>query len=83
GVNNDKGGWKLPEYNSKQSYRDAYRVTARFFVWLEKKYDKKLVRKLNTAMREKKYTPEFWEKETGKSIDELWQAYASEPSIEG
>ena len=34
-------------------------------------------------MRKKEYTPGFWEKETGKSIDELWQAYASEPSIAG
>lgn len=83
GVNNDKGGWKLPEYNSKQSYQDAYRVTARFFVWIEKNYDKNMVRKLNTAMRQKEYTPGFWKKETGKTIDELWQAYASDPSIAG
>lgn len=81
GVNNDEGGWKLPEYNSKQSYRNAYRVTARFFLWLEKNYDKNLVKKLNADMRNKEYSPDFWQKETGKTIDELWDAYGKNPSI--
>jgi basic secretory peptidase family protein len=81
GVNNEKSGWKLPEYNNKQKYTDAYRVAARFFIYLTSNYDKKLVRKLDSAMRNKKYTPGFWEKETGKTIDELWKAYASNPSI--
>lgn len=82
GVNNGPGGWKLPDYNSKQHYTDAYRVTARFFVWIEKNNQKKLVVRLDKAMREKKYTPDFWKKETGKTIDELWAAYAANPSLQ-
>ena len=81
GVNNGPGGWKLTEYNPKQSYNNAYRITARFFVWLEKHYDKKLVKKLNTAMRNKKYTADFWKDETGKTIDKLWQDYSANPTI--
>ena len=81
GVNNPKGGWKLPEYNSRQNYTDAYRVTARFFVWIEKNYSKNLVKKLDAVMRNKKYTPAFWKKETGKTVDELWKAYAGNPVI--
>jgi hypothetical protein len=82
GVNNGPGGWTLPEYSNKQSYRDAYRVTARFFTWVEKNYKKNLVKNLDAAMRNKEYTSDFWEKETGKTIDELWKAYAADPSIQ-
>ena len=81
GVNNAKGGWKLPEYNSRQSYTNAYRVTARFFVWVEKNYRKNFVEKLDAAMRNKEYTDSFWKKETDKTVDELWNAYAANPVI--
>jgi hypothetical protein len=32
-------------------------------------------------MREKTYNEEFWTKQTGKTIDELWSEYASKPVI--
>jgi hypothetical protein len=81
GVNNEAGNWWLPEHNMKQSYRDAYRVTARFFLWIEKNYKKDFVKKLDADMRNKEYTPEFWKSETGKTVDELWSLYAADPSI--
>ncbi len=81
GVNNEAGGWQLPDYNSRQNYTDAYRVTARFLQWIEKKYKKDLVQKLDADMRNKKYTPAFWKKETGKTVDELWEEYAANPAI--
>lgn len=81
GVNNEAGKWSLPEYNVKQSYRDAYRVTARFFLWIEKNYKRDLVKKLDADMRQKEYTQEFWKRETGKTIDELWSLYAAGPSL--
>lgn len=81
GVNNEAGKWSLPEYSTKQSYRDAYRVTARFFLWIEKNYKKDLVKKLDADMRQKEYTQEFWERETGKTIDELWSIYAADPEL--
>ncbi len=62
GVNNASSGWRLPDYNSKQNYTDAYRVTARFFVWIEKNYKRNLVKKLNTAMRDKLYNSWLLEK---------------------
>lgn len=82
GVNNDNSGWTLPQYNDKQKYTDAYRVTARFFLYLNKNYQKNLVKDLDSAMRNKEYTSGFWEKETGKTIDELWKDYAANPSID-
>lgn len=81
GVNNDASGWKLTEFNNKQNYTNAYRVTARVFVWIEKNYKKDFVKKLDAAMREKKYTDDFWKYETGKTVDQLWEAYAANPVI--
>ena len=81
GVNNEAGKWELPEHNMKQSYRDAYRVTARFFLWVEKNYKKDFVKKLDAEMRKKEYTPEFWKSETGKTVDELWKLYEGNPAI--
>jgi hypothetical protein len=35
GLFNAEEGWSLPPVTEAQSYSDGYRVTARFFVWLE------------------------------------------------
>ncbi|WP_069660974.1 basic secretory protein-like protein [Arcticibacter eurypsychrophilus] len=81
GVDNKGANWKVPEYTDKQSYTDAYRVTARFLYWLEKNKDKGLVKKLDHAMRSKKYTEDFWVKNTGKTVDQLWDEYSKKPAI--
>ncbi|HEY5391744.1 MAG TPA: basic secretory protein-like protein [Hanamia sp.] len=81
GVNNKEADWTLPDYNSRQNYTNAYRVTARFFIWLQQNYDKKLVQELNIAAREKTYTSAFWENKTGKTVDQLWNIYAENPTI--
>ncbi|HMR83270.1 MAG TPA: basic secretory protein-like protein [Niabella sp.] len=81
GVNNTAGNWSLPEFSEKQHYTNAYRVTARFFVWIEKNHNRKLVKQLDHAMRTKTYTENFWKKETGKTVDELWDDYKKNPKI--
>ncbi len=81
GVDNEGAKWALPDYNSKQSYTNSYRVTARFLVWIEKKYDKKLVKKMNAALHSKTYNKGLWEKYTGKNLDELWSVYKSNPAV--
>ena len=82
GVNNKNGGWKLPDYRTGQSYQNAYRVTARFLLWVEKNKYNKIVDDMDKAMREGTYTPELWTKLTGKSVDDLWSEYAQNPSLE-
>jgi predicted alpha-1,6-mannanase (GH76 family) len=82
GVNNKAAGWKLTPYSSKQSYTDSYRITARFLVWLTQNYDKNIVKKLDTQMRNKTYTKELWKDITGKSLDNLWKAYSDNPQID-
>ncbi|EHQ30487.1 basic secretory protein-like protein [Mucilaginibacter paludis] len=75
GVNNKRSGWKLPDYQQGQKYTDAYQITARFLVWLEKNKRPTIVNELNEAMRSGTYTPALWQKLTGKNVDELWKEY--------
>lgn len=81
GVDNKGAGWSLPSFKPEQSYKNAYRVTARFFIWLEKNAKSGIIVKLDSAMRSKTYTDEFWKAETGKTVDELWADYAKNPVI--
>ncbi|MBS1663774.1 MAG: secretory protein [Bacteroidetes bacterium] len=81
GVNNAKGNWKLPEYKETQHYTDAYRVTARFLLWVEKKKCPGIVDSLDKAAREGKYTYQLWAKLTGMSVESLWEEYKKDPII--
>lgn len=81
GVDNKGANWALPEFDASQNYDNSYRITARFFVWIEKNGPKNFVQKLDAAMRNHTYTEDFWQKQTGKNLDELWSAYAKNPLI--
>lgn len=81
GVDNEGANWKLPDYSTKQNFDNAYRVTARFFVWLEKKVHPGIVKKMNTALHTQQYKPELWKELTGKSVEELWSDYSKDPTI--
>jgi len=81
GVDNKGAGWALPEFKSTHKYDNSYRITARFFVWIEKNGPKDFVQKLDAAMRDHTYTRDFWKQQTGKSLDELWAAYSENPVI--
>lgn len=81
GVNNPAAGWTLPDVKPGQSYTNAYRITARFLVWLEQRKDKKIVETLDEVMRDHTYSDGIWEKLAGKNLDELWKEYVSDPKI--
>ncbi len=81
GVNNRKANWSLPEYDATQSYKDAYRVTARFLLWLEQRVKPGITITLDNAMRAGTYRPETWKELTGKTVDELWQDYGKNPAL--
>ncbi|RYU90333.1 secretory protein [Mucilaginibacter terrigena] len=81
GVANAAAGWKLPDYKPFSSYENAYRVTARFLLWIETKVKKGVVKNLDSQMRDRTYTAASWAKLTGKSVDELWQAYTANPAL--
>ena len=81
GVDNAGANWKLPDYTYKQNYQNAYRVTARFLVWLEENKHTGIVKELDAALRSKKYTPGIWKQLTGNTVDELWAEYGQNPAI--
>ncbi|MFZ4262231.1 basic secretory protein-like protein [Sphingobacterium sp. HJSM2_6] len=81
GVANEAGNWRLPKLEDKHSYENGYRVTARFFHWIETKVKKKTMKKLDLAMRNHTYSSDFWKEQTGKTIDELWADYKLNPAI--
>ncbi|MBR2987986.1 MAG: hypothetical protein IKC63_08200 [Clostridia bacterium] len=69
--------FSLPEFNQSQSYTDSYRVTARFFVWLDQQYDTTFMEQFNEALKTEVYTQTIFVKITGKTLDELWAIYAA------
>lgn len=75
GVDNAGSKWALPEYKASQSYKNSYRVTARFLNWLENNGNKGIVKKLDKQMRDHTYTEYTWNDLTGKTLDELWVEY--------
>lgn len=81
GVDNEGAKWVLPVYKVGQKYDNGYRITARFFVWMEKNGYTGIVKTLDKAMRAHNYSTEIWKKQTGKTLDELWDAYALNPSV--
>lgn len=81
GVDNAGANWKLPDYSASQNYDNAYRITARFFVWIEQHYNKSFVKQLDAAMRGKTYTDDFAKQQTGKTFPQLWEEYSKNPAI--
>jgi glycerophosphoryl diester phosphodiesterase len=81
GLYNTQAGWGLPDYRSGQNYTDAYTVTARFLVWLDKYVRPGIVKELDTRLRNGTYTDNTWNELTGQSVDRLWQTYAADPSL--
>ena len=64
-----------PVNPNRASYRDAYQVTAGFFMWIAVTYDTEFVRKLNEMGRKRTYSEDFFEQVSGKKLDDLWAEY--------
>ncbi|RYZ52971.1 MAG: hypothetical protein EOO14_16090 [Chitinophagaceae bacterium] len=82
GLNNKAANWTMPDFNTDQCYNNAYRITARFLVWLEKTNRNDLVKQLDASLRDKTYSADTWRSLTGKTVDELWAEYAKDPTLE-
>ena len=82
GVDNIGSKWSLPAYSAKQNYTNSYRITARFFAWLEKNVKPGLIATLDDELRKHTYTEKSWATLTGKNLDELWTDYSKNPEIE-
>ena len=60
---------------ARARYDASYRVSANFLNWVTQKYDKDIVRKINAALREGKYTEDLWKQYTGKTVQELGEGW--------
>lgn len=81
GVNNAAAKWALPDYKSTQNYDNAYRITARFLLWIEEKVKPGIVKELDSRLRKHTFTDDTWKQLTGKTVDELWKTYSANPAI--
>lgn len=71
-------GWALPaRLTEKQSYRNSYRITARFLQWLDEKHPG-AVDKLHRLMQDGTFKLEAFQTVTGKTADELWKECVSD-----
>jgi hypothetical protein len=81
GVDNIGSKWYLPAFKASQSYKNSYRVTARFFEWIDQKVKPGVAIALDKELRAHTYTEATWAALTGKNVDELWADYAKDPEI--
>lgn len=81
GVDNAGAKWTLPDYKAGQNYTNSYRITARFFIWVQNNIKSDLVKQLDDQLRKHTYTENSWKQLTGKTIDELWSSYTANPTV--
>jgi hypothetical protein len=81
GVDNIGSKWYLPAFKPTQSYTNSYRVTARFFEWIDQKVKPGMIVQIDKELRNHTYTEATWASLSGKSIDELWADYAKDPTV--
>ncbi|PRD49098.1 basic secretory protein-like protein [Sphingobacterium haloxyli] len=77
GVDNGAANWRLPDFKEEHHYTNSYRIAARFLDWAESTQKRGLIKKLDTALRDKKYTANIWMENTGKTLDQLWNMYST------
>lgn len=73
----EPGAWTPRIQPDRASYRDGYRTTAAFLAWLVEHKDREIVRKLNAASRERRFTTDLFREYTGQDIDALWREFAA------
>jgi hypothetical protein len=84
GVDNIGSKWFLPEFtasHNEKKYENSYRITARFFEWIDQKIKPGMIIQIDKELRNRTYNQETWVKLSGKTIDELWEAYAKNPEL--
>jgi hypothetical protein len=63
---------------TEKGYLRAYTVASSFLYWLEVRKDKEIVRQLNLALSQGKYTPDLFEQFCGEPLDGLWADFVKE-----
>lgn len=81
GFNNAAARWSMPDLKPDHKYTNAYRITARFFLWITQNYKADFVQQLDNSARKRTYSDSTWKELTGKTVDELWAEYLQKPAV--
>ena len=81
GVDNAGAKWTLPALKPEHTYKNSYRITARFFAWIEKHVKAGTIKAVDASLRNHSYKPELWTTLTGKDLDALWAEYVKNPEL--
>lgn len=72
---NKEAGWKLSSYEPQQHYTDGYQVTGGFLKYIVENHNKNMISLLNRSLKQGSCPSDIWIKNTGHTIDELWELY--------
>ena len=68
--------WSYPHCAAQfPHYTSGYWCTSAFLMYIDAKYGSKIVLGLNSALRQQGYSDDYFEKATGKKIDDLWAEF--------
>lgn len=81
GVDNVTANWTLPALKPEHTYKNSYRITARFFAWIEKNIKVGTIKAIDASLRDHSYNAEIWTRFTGKDLNALWADYVKNPEI--
>lgn len=81
GVDNTGSKWALPDLKETHHYKNSYRITARFFAWIEENVKDGTIKQVDKSLRDHTYTATIWTTLTGKDLDQLWADYIKNPII--
>ena len=69
-----KTSWSYPHCGQgSPHYTSGYWCSAAFLQFIERVYDKDIINKLNTALKNNRYHDSLFQEYTGKSLPELWE----------
>lgn len=82
GVDNIGSKWFLPTFKAKEKgYEQSYRITARFFEWIDQKVKPGMIIQIDKELRNHTYNADTWTKLSGKTLDQLWADYSASPDL--
>jgi Peptidase of plants and bacteria len=75
-------GWRCAECDSVYPhYRSGYSCAGALLLYLEGTYNSNLARQLNTALRQGRYSDDFFLNTTGKDLEALWSEFQRTPAF--
>lgn len=75
-------GWGCPECSAEfPHYTSGWSCAGSFLLYVDKIYGSNVVRQLNAELRRGAYSDKFFNRATGKSLDDLWAEFQKTPAF--